>query len=504
MCFDPDVACPDWKGFERCKQPTALLCREERPVCSFQTLELLDFSLPVGLNITLSSLATPQFTTSYHLGTLGVVDGSLAYLYSSVPLKHVVSQSDRIPLQALLRSYYQIGDDAARRSPHPLPPPRPGSSPTSTSADDASSRQQTQETQQTKPQQLHATYGPRSGLRNVSLQQLIDGDYLLYGRLYLPQSTLEASLIKRFTPSLQVHVAAVSNESLRNGGTILGVAQYDEGRFGVEGLASTDGGLLGIRGLYNFGSDGSPAVLPTPASLTTSSPSPSSPSPSAEDAGNGSGVERERIYGRFSAGGELYYGTLNKSGGMSLGTRFATLPAHRGTPLTATLTINPLMGTVSATYAVQARRYCSLATRMDFNVYSYESDWKVGMELWSKRRPGGFLLGAHPDSVAEQSGDAETKSGEKERSFQAKMEWRLDDPEPPTPAPTPRPSTSSDAERDDEYLGVLKARLDQHLRIGLLWEGRIKSLIFSLGTGIDLNRLDRPFQNVGLGIQYSS
>ena len=56
----------------------------------------------------------------------------------------------------------------------------------------------------------------------------------------------------------------------------------------------------------------------------------------------------------------------------------------------------------------------------------------------------------------------------------------------------------------EKYLGVFKARLDQNLRIGLLWEGRVKSLIFSIGSGVDLQRLDEPFRNLGLEVQYSS
>jgi distribution and morphology protein 10 len=276
-------------------------------------------------------------------------------------------------------------------------------------------------------------------------------------------------------------VSAVSSEELRNGGTILGSAHYDKGIYNVEALASTDGGLLGLRGLYNFGGDASPGHVPP-----------------LEEMGNG---ERERIYGRFSVGGELYYGTLNKSAGMSVGARFATLPAYMGTPLTATLTINPLMGNISATYAVLAREKCSLATMMDFNVYSYESDWKIGLEIWSKRRSGGFLVGADP------GGSTETASAEgkdlapkrRPRSFQAKMEWRLDDPEP-----TESNTGADNTGQQGEQLGVLKARLNQQGRIGLLWEGRIKSLLFSLGAGIDLRRLDQSFQTVGLNIQYSS
>ncbi|KAL2182064.1 uncharacterized protein P884DRAFT_274498 [Thermothelomyces heterothallicus CBS 202.75] len=425
--------------------------------------ELIDFPLPRGLRLTLSSLATPHFVTSYQLNTIGVVDGSISYLHSTVPLTGVAAQSDQIPLPALLRSYRQLHDlsskdkqwysgaDATGEEPVPAT--------TAAAVDDSSGK---------------------------------NGSSLLYGRLYLPQSLLEGLVVRRFTPALQVQLSAVSERSLRNGGTLLGLIQYDKGKYGIEGLASTDGGLLGIRGLYNFGGDASSAAITPLTSIST-----------LDSNGNGQSPEKERIYGRFSAGGEVYYGTLNKSGGMSLGARFATLPAHRGTPLTATLTINPLMGNINATYAVLARDYCSLATRMEFNVYSYESDWAVGMELWSHRRPAGFLLGADPSGQAEPDPEPPRR---KERSFQAKLEWRLDDPDPEQPEPH-GPKTEGKAAgtvSSEEYRGVLKARLDQNLRIGVLWEGRVKSLIFSLGTGIDLRKLGEPFRSLGLEIQYSS
>ncbi|KAK3313734.1 hypothetical protein B0H66DRAFT_629720 [Apodospora peruviana] len=457
--------------------------------------ELIDFPLPRGLRLTLSSLATPHFATSYQLGSVDVVDGSISYLYTSVSLTSVAAQSDKIPLPALLRSYRRLHDLGSRGQPWllrtdaPIEPAGPpvlrkiGLGPQSLSQSTAE-----------PPTAADAT-------RNTSYtRRFLDRSKgsLLYGRLYLPQSLLEGLVIKRFSPALQVQVSAVSGQSLRNGGTLLGLIQYDNGKYGVEGLGSTDGGLLGVRGIYNFGGDASSDVTP----------------PASE--GNGGG---ERIYGRFSAGGELYYGTLNKSGGMSLGARFATLPAHRGTPLTATLTINPLMGSINATYAVLAKDYCSLATRMEFNVYSYESEWAVGMELWSNRRPAGFLLGVDPSRDPEPVAEPPKK---KERSFQAKMEWRLDDPEPEV-TPEPRPkivgSGAGDSSEDrsgditaakagatekKEYKGVLKARLDQKLRIGLLWEGRAKSLIFSIGTGIDLYKLGEPFRSLGLEVQYSS
>ncbi|KAK4152653.1 hypothetical protein C8A00DRAFT_44307 [Chaetomidium leptoderma] len=434
--------------------------------------ELIDFPLPRGLRLTLSSLATPHFATSYQLGSIGIVDGSISYLHSTVPLGGIAAQSERIPLPALLRSYrrlHELGSrdtqwDVGAAESAPAEPASPAT--TATTASTATTN--------------------RSWARN--------GSSLLYGRLYLPQSLLEGLVVRRFTPALQVQLSAVSERSLRNGGTLLGLVQYDKGKYGVEGLASTDGGLLGVRGLYNFGGD-------TCSAAVNASTSPASPE---SNNGNSQSGERERIYGRFSAGGEMYYGTLNKSGGMSLGTRFATLPTHRGTPLTATLTINPLMGNISATYAVLARDYCSLATRMEFNVYSYESEWAVGVELWSNRRPAGFLLGAEPSSQPE---PVPKPPRRRERSFQAKMEWRLDDPEPePELELNGRKTEAKPAAVGgmEEYRGVLKARLDQNLRIGLLWEGRVKSLIFSLGTGVDFRKLGEPFRSLGLEIQYSS
>jgi distribution and morphology protein 10 len=271
-------------------------------------------------------------------------------------------------------------------------------------------------------------------------------DTLLYGRLYLPQTTLEALYLRRISPTQQLKLSAVSDSRLRNGGTILALHQYDVGKYNAESLYSTDGGLIGIRGLYNFGPDPRREARERPR------------------------VE-DRIYGRFSAGAEMYYGSLNKSGGVSFGGRFATLPDHKGVPLTATLTLNPLMGNLSTTYAVKAGKNLALCSKFDFNVYSYESDLMLGCELWRMRSPV-------PKKI--------------ERSMKAKLEWRLD---PVEANPTPEPEVVA---------GVLKARVDQNWKIGLLWEGRIKELLFTLGSSIDVKRRDQPFRAIGLELQYSS
>lgn len=275
---------------------------------------------------------------------------------------------------------------------------------------------------------------------------------MLYGRLFLPHSTLEALYLRRISPTQQLKITSVSDSRLKSGGTILALFQHDIGKYSTEYLYSTDSALLGIRGLYNFGPD--PRAGPAPShknaatTLTTTSAAATFSS-------------SEGLRGRFSAGAEIYYGLLNKSGGISTGIRFATLPRHTGFPYTMTLTLNPLMGNLSSTYAVKASPSLALCSRFDFNVYSYESDLQLGMELWRRRRKNDDLDWVY------------TKLGTKRKE-------------------------------DDDVAGVLKARVNQDWGIGVLWEGRLKDLLYSCGVTLDFRRRDSPFRAVGLELQYSS
>jgi len=350
----------------------------------------------------LSSLASPNFATSYALGSVGLVDGSLSYLYTSLPL-HTVSQSSSIDLHDIIRGYRQI-------------------------------------------QELRKPDEPWMWEQWQGGKRIDKRDTLFYGRLYLPQSTLEALFLRRITPTQQIRLSAVSDSRLRNGGTILALHQYDVGKYSAETLYSTDGGLVGIRGLYNFGPDPRKEITEPPRT-------------------------DDKFYGRFSAGGELYYGALNKSGGISFGGRFATLPTHKGVPLTATLTLNPLMGNFSTTYAVKAGKNLALCSKLDFNVYSYESDLMLGCELWRMKA---------------------RREKPRIRTMAEKMAWRLD------------PVDEKSRYYPEEVAGVLKARVDQNWRVGLLWEGRVKELLFTLGSTIDMKRRDQPFRALGLELQYSS
>lgn len=359
---------------------------------------ILDFRIPSGIRLHVSSLSAPSFATSYTLGSRGVVDGSLSFLYTSLGLQ-VASRSSEVYLSSLVRGYRHL--------------------------------------QELKPS------GEGQWLQTWDSGKLKKRrDALLYGRLYLPSSTLEALYLRRISPTRLLRVNCVSDGNLPNGGTLLAVLQNDCGKYSTEYLYSTDSALLGVRGLYNFGYD------PRFPNFQPASRPPAHP--------------WDHQNGRLSAGAEAYFSPLNKSGGISTGLRFTTLPIHTGFPYTMALTINPLMGNLSSTYAVKAGSNLALCSRFDFNVYSYESEVVVGMELWHRKQPEPGV----------------TWAAEK-----LKPGW---------------------ARSDADVNGVLKARVDNHGKVGLLWECRAKELLLSLGAGIDLKKRDRMLGSVGIDISYSS
>ncbi|KAL9603068.1 MAG: hypothetical protein Q9219_001432 [cf. Caloplaca sp. 3 TL-2023] len=301
-------------------------------------------------------------------------------------------------------------------------------------------------------------------------------DALLYGRLYLPRSTLEALYLRRLSPTSQLKINAVSDARLPNGGSALALLAQDKGKWSAEYMYSTDSALLGVRGLYNFGPDPRLGTALVPAVEDAAAMLSEPQSVPKKEKGAGEQVSR------FSAGAEVYYGLLNKSGGMSTGFRFATLPAHTGFPYTMTLTLNPLMGNLSSSYSVRAGELLSLSSRFDFNVYSYESGVVMGMELWKLRDLNGGLDG-------QLSRDEEIRLGRAKKTIEDGRKGSLFGEE-----------ITGDG---NDVAGCLKARVDQRGNVGLLWEGRVKELVYSCGASIDLRAGKDIISGVGLELQYS-
>ncbi|GIJ86279.1 mitochondrial distribution and morphology protein 10 [Aspergillus pseudoviridinutans] len=394
---------------------------------------LLDFSTPERLRVHLSSLATPHFATSYTLGTVGLIDGSVSYLYSTVPLNNTPSRSALIPLRKLARGYRQVQPPVA-------------------------------------PVEDWGWQSLLDGLGSSESKPSGNGDgqpslgrkaTLLNATLHLPPpTTLNALFLRRISPTMQLSLAVCSTRGppLSNSApqaSLLGQLSHDTGKYSNEYLFSTDNSLFGWRGLWNFG------------------PDPRHPKENAS----------QRL-SLLSAGAEAYYSPVSSLIGMSTGIRFSTLPAatempssssstssstatsNHGTPIstfpyTLTLVLTPLTGSLSTTYSLRASPNLAFSSRFGFNVYSWESEMVAGCELWRKRRKSSHPP-IHDDGLE-----------------WARRKMRMADPTafPPVENPTTH-------NVDEENEAVLKIRVDQSWNVRLLWEGRVKELLVSAGVGL--------------------
>lgn len=163
---------------------------------------LLNFKIPTGGKLEVSSQPTPQLASSMALLNHGAVNGLLAYLYLSVPLRNTMGTRD-ISLQDAIAGFRVI-------EPH-LP-------------------------------RLKWKRDARTGSCS-----------LVYGRMYFPGLALEAMVIRRITSNVQLLVKCVNNPHLRRLGTMIVYLQENMPQFSREYIFSTNEALFGFRCLYNFG-----------------------------------------------------------------------------------------------------------------------------------------------------------------------------------------------------------------------------------------------------------
>lgn len=82
----------------------------------------------------------------------------------------------------------------------------------------------------------------------------------------------------------------------------------------------------------------------------------------------------------LSLGAEVYYTAKEKSGGLSIGTRFRRY-CKGAIQSVNTLVVNPIMGHVSLSYSTSIQSFMTMTTRYDVNFYSFYSDISVGVEV---------------------------------------------------------------------------------------------------------------------------
>lgn len=132
---------------------------------------------------------------------------------------------------------------------------------------------------------------------------------------------------------------------------------------------------------------------------------------------------------------------------------------------------------MSTAYVAQVSDELVMCTRFEFSIYSYESDLALGFEWRSTH-----------DSVAEMKLEEEAKSVEQHMATETSKTFMTD--------------VVEESESVAKLEGLVKARFGLSQGVALMWEGRFKNLLFSLGLTADLTNRTNPIRSVGLELQY--
>ncbi|WWC96393.1 hypothetical protein V866_003261 [Kwoniella sp. B9012] len=474
----------------------------------FPVQEGLDFQVPQSLILQLANAPTPIFFNSYALDALPQLNGSIQYITTSEPLEQI-GPSRSIRFKDVVERFKVF------------PPPK-------------------------KPLAKDEVW--------LAGKRIEGRDYLLYSRLHLPSLHLSGLATTRLTPTLQAHLAFLSqpaspaatrpaspNTPPSHSRNILLSLQHDTGRYSGEYTYSAQDGMFGIRGLYNFGWQ--------PSDIKNLIYNQSTPSGGVitvvkkESEPDGKRIDEEEMMegglkGRFSAGGEVYFSAKQRSFGISTGLRFTTIPQSpngppASPPTTLTLLYNPLIGFLSSAYSAQVSPTVALSTRFGVNVYSYESDLAIGGEWWIGRRRGKRDITQQSSASSPFSSKSIRQDGELVSEMPTKADeerisqfesWReaslrpaeqtietiQDGPLNVTEIKTRAVNDQADLTNADEVEaiddrdGVLKARLSGNWSIALLYEARIRKCLVSVGIVSDLASRQRPIRSVGVEVQYFS
>ncbi|UZJ54882.1 hypothetical protein CBS101457_004202 [Exobasidium rhododendri] len=226
-------------------------------------------------------------------------------------------------------------------------------------------------------------------------------------------------------------------------------------------------------------------------------------------------------------------------------------------PTTITATLNPMMGHLSTAYAARMTRDIVACSRFDFNVYSYDSDLTLGAEYWlhstssassnSSEESSTERIESHLDTSKlraplQSAADADRKlqartdtalslreGASHSKSLPEKHEkaWSLRDDddfagqdlvtgevpsrnEDLVPGKEGADVVSTTSKSTMSTLGVIKARLSSSGNVALLWEGRLRNCLVSVGIKADVSSSQgmgnfsarKPLRGVGLDIVY--
>ncbi|KDN46440.1 hypothetical protein K437DRAFT_256165 [Tilletiaria anomala UBC 951] len=498
---------------------------------------ILDFPTPPGVAFSISASPSPPFFTTYRLRALPSLQGNVGYIFSSTDVEHGVTlnighSSGRVGLKRMIERFRAPG----------LP---------------------------TRPQGKTETW--------LASRRAVKRDYLLYGCMHIPSSRVDALWTTRLAPTWQAILSASSTPprvplsqqlsqlsglaSEQNTGystsnfkptptNLQILLQRDTGKWSTEYSYSLDDALWGFRFLHNFASREQTVRATDENGVTAKDIKSVAEDSTGWSAGGG-------LQGRFSAGAEFFFSSLEKSAGLSTGVRFATIPdgaennddMPSQAPTIITATLNPMMGHLSMAYAARMARDVAACSRFDFNVYSYDSELTLGFEYWLRSSPApslpvslsraaaqniateiapasaparplvaalpGWSLRERPDQVSASSTAAPVSSSSlrepdssvvagfeladecvKDGSLQSSASSQGDEQVSTAVTASQRPSS--------DLIGLIKARVSSTTEISLMWQGRMRNSLVSAGCRANFNNRVKPVTSVGLEIMYFS
>ncbi|TIA88488.1 hypothetical protein E3P81_03462 [Wallemia ichthyophaga] len=303
--------------------------------------------------------------------------------------------------------------------------------------------------------------------------------YLLYGQLHLPSSRLHSLYTRRLSPHSQLLVSSISHPRppTRDEPSEMYITyQKDKGEYASELAYSVADGMASASSLFHFG------LIDKGVESSHSPSTPHTARIDEEPDDDGSGG----LKGHFSLGGEIYASALEKSAGVSTGLRFQTLPDTHSPPTVLVALLSPITGYLSGTYAATVARGLSLASRFEFNLFSYESVTTLGAE-WAIHR-------SEEGEREQERNDDDTYWDENSQELKLK----------PNAVNSIPLSASTAIDEKDPIQGYVKARITTEKSVALQYAGRLKSLLISLGLVADLSNPHKPVQSIGLELQYLS
>lgn len=494
---------------------------------------LLQFPIPNGVKITVSSRNTENNYSSINISQVDRLEGSLSYLTSSANLDNYYRPSGTLPISRVLRGYRDI----------------------------------------------------LSPLSNSNDSDKTNRPFLLYGKMYFPSQFLEGMLIKRFSPNYQLIVKFVNTPKLNKLTQPTSIftfyLQRQTENSAHDFIYSTREDLFGFRCLYHLDFLAPDSKVNT---IKKSDPTVHRVKPRA--------IQHPS---KLSAGCELWYAAGNVSPGMSIAARYTTyidsmrylmdgLPTYTSSlvnstfhpyfsshntkngkgiirsvpyavssihPLTFTIAANPLLGTFESTYAIRSdalfkgenyhensnisymgKMGIVLSSKYQFNMYSYDSDLVFGVQLLRSKLS--FFdrndhLSNHETTGHKIPETSLHKYASNTKPFnpyqldqqhlihklshisQHNIVYKVSDEESVTnnvSVPDTKPMSfineAQNTEQEEEYISSLKVSgslTKQNLRVA--WEGKFYQWFVSSGASIDMKRVGSGPQVLKYGIEFA-